>query len=87
MIQAVGITKEFPGVKALDNISFNIMPGEVHVLIGENGAGKSTLMKILSGVYTPTSGKIICNGHEYSALTTKASYEGGIDGNMTATVA
>ena len=87
MIQAVGITKEFPGVKALDNISFNIMPGEVHVLIGENGAGKSTLMKILSGVYTPTSGKIICNGHEYSALTTKASYEEGIDGNMTATVA
>ena len=76
MIQAVGITKEFPGVKALDNISFNIMPGEVHVLIGENGAGKSTLMKILSGVYTPTSGKIICNEHEYSALTTKASYEG-----------
>ena len=87
MIQAVGITKEFPGVKALDNISFDIMPGEVHVLIGENGAGKSTLMKILSGVYTPTSGKIICNGHEYSALTTKASYEEGIDGNMTAAVA
>ena len=78
LIRMVGITKEFPGVKALDNISFDIMPGEVHVLIGENGAGKSTLMKILSGVYTPTSGKIICNGHEYNALTTGLSYEEGI---------
>ena len=78
LIQMVGITKEFPGVKALDNISFDIMPGEVHVLIGENGAGKSTLMKILSGVYTPTSGRIICHGHEYSALTTKDSYNEGI---------
>ena len=78
LIQMVGITKEFPGVKALDNISMDIMPGEVHVLIGENGAGKSTLMKILSGVYTPTSGKIICNGHEYSQLDTKTSYNEGI---------
>lgn len=78
LIKMSGITKEFPGVKALDNISFDIMPGEVHVLIGENGAGKSTLMKILSGVYTPTSGKIICNGHEYSSLTTKTSYDEGI---------
>ena len=65
LIRMEGITKDFPGVRALDNISFDILPGEVHVLIGENGAGKSTLMKILSGVYTPTSGKIICNGHEY----------------------
>ena len=78
LIQMVGITKTFPGVKALDNISFDIMPGEVHVLIGENGAGKSTLMKILSGVYQPTSGQIICNGHTYNALTTKTSAEEGI---------
>lgn len=78
LIKMVGITKEFPGVRALDNISFDILPGEVHVLIGENGAGKSTLMKILSGVYTPTSGKIICNGHEYSSLNTKTSYDEGI---------
>ena len=78
LIKMVGITKEFPGVKALDNISFDIRPGEVHVLIGENGAGKSTLMKILSGVYTPTSGTIICNGHEYSKLSTADSYNEGI---------
>ena len=78
LIRMEGITKDFPGVRALDNISFDILPGEVHVLIGENGAGKSTLMKILSGVYTPTSGKIICNGHEYDKLTTKDSYDEGI---------
>ena len=78
LIRMVGITKTFPGVKALDNISFDIMPGEVHVLIGENGAGKSTLMKILSGVYQPTAGQIICNGHSYDALNTKTSAEEGI---------
>ncbi|MBQ6834168.1 MAG: ATP-binding cassette domain-containing protein [Lachnospiraceae bacterium] len=78
LIRMEGITKEFPGVKALDNISFDIMPGEVHVLIGENGAGKSTLMKILSGVYSPTKGKIVCNGREYSNLSTADSYNEGI---------
>ena len=56
------ITKEFPGVKALDNISMSFRYGEVHALCGENGAGKSTLMKILSGVYQPTSGELIYKG-------------------------
>ena len=78
VIQMIDISKTFPGVQALDGISFDILPGEVHVLVGENGAGKSTLMKILSGVYSPTSGRIICNGHEYSSLTTQMSYEEGI---------
>ena len=65
LVKMEGITKEFPGVKALDNISLEINAGEVHVLLGENGAGKSTLMKILSGVYTPTSGTITVKGKEY----------------------
>tara|TARA_B110000967_G_scaffold210018_1_gene269576 strand:- start:4779 stop:6296 length:1518 start_codon:yes stop_codon:yes gene_type:complete len=54
-----GISKFFPGVKALDNVSFDIRPGEVHALVGENGAGKSTLMKILAGLYNPDQGNII----------------------------
>ena len=58
------ITKEFPGVKALDNISMSFRYGEVHALCGENGAGKSTLMKILSGVYQPTSGELFYKGQK-----------------------
>lgn len=72
------ITKKFPGVTALDDISFTIRPGEVHVLLGENGAGKSTLMKILSGAYDPSEGKIVLNGKEYDTLTPKISQENGI---------
>ncbi len=57
------VSKTFPGVKALDNVSFEIIPGEVHALVGENGAGKSTLIKILSGVSQPDDGaKIIIEG-------------------------
>jgi len=54
-----GIVKTFPGVRALDNVSFSVLPGEVHALMGENGAGKSTLMKVLGGVYQPDEGQII----------------------------
>ena len=59
-----GITKEFPGVRALSNVSFDLQRGEVHAVCGENGAGKSTLMKIISGVYQPTSGTIVYKGEE-----------------------
>ena len=72
------VKKQFPGVTALDGISFDIMPGEVHVLLGENGAGKSTLMKILSGVHKPTDGQIIIGGSEFTALTPKDSRNCGI---------
>ena len=52
------ITKQFPGVKALDQVSFSIAPGECLALIGENGAGKSTLMKVIGGVHQPSSGDL-----------------------------
>ena len=51
ILEMKNITKEFPGVKALQNVSFQVSEGEIHCLVGENGAGKSTLMKVLSGVY------------------------------------
>lgn len=56
------ITKTFPGVTALDQVSFDIRPGEVHALVGENGAGKSTLMKVLAGLHKPDGGEIIYQG-------------------------
>jgi D-allose transport system ATP-binding protein len=78
LVEMKGVTKKFPGVVALKDISFDIRAGEVHVLLGENGAGKSTLMKILSGAYQPTEGTIVLKGKEYSQLTPKDSYENGI---------
>lgn len=64
VLQVTGITKTFPGVKALDAVSFEIRPGEVHALVGENGAGKSTLMKTLAGLHQADSGKIVYQGRE-----------------------
>lgn len=58
------ITKEFPGIRALDNVSFDCKAGEVHALVGENGAGKSTLMKVLSGVYRAEAGEILLRGQK-----------------------
>ncbi|MDI9520272.1 MAG: sugar ABC transporter ATP-binding protein [Bacillota bacterium] len=73
------ISKTFPGVKALQNIDFDVRLGEVHALIGENGAGKSTLIKILAGVYKPDAGGILeVDGVEYPSLTTKESMHHGI---------
>ena len=55
------VTKRFPGVLALDDISFGLLPGEVHALVGENGAGKSTLIKVITGVYAPDEVDILFN--------------------------
>ena len=55
IIEMLNITKEFPGIKANDNITLQLKKGEIHALLGENGAGKSTLMSILFGLYQPTS--------------------------------
>ncbi|GJM81186.1 galactose/methyl galactoside import ATP-binding protein MglA [Paenibacillus sp. HMSSN-139] len=64
MLEMKGITKEFPGVKALDGVTLQVRPGTVHALMGENGAGKSTLMKCLFGIYKPDGGEIILNGQK-----------------------
>jgi ribose transport system ATP-binding protein len=64
ILRLQGISKSFPGVRALSGINLEISPGEIHALLGENGAGKSTLMKILSGVYQPDEGQIVLEGKE-----------------------
>lgn len=64
------ITKDFPGTRALDDVTFDLYAGEVHCLVGENGAGKSTLIKILSGAEKPDKGELILFGKSYSQFTT-----------------
>ena len=73
-----GICKNFPGVKALDDVSFSVNKGEVHGLVGENGAGKSTLMKIMSGVYKEDSGSIFIEGEEVNINSVAKAQELGI---------
>jgi ABC-type sugar transport system ATPase subunit len=79
-LQMKGIVKEFPGVRALDNVTFSVRRGEIHALCGENGAGKSTLMKILSGVYPHGTydGEIIINGQKVEFKTIKESQDAGV---------
>lgn len=78
ILEIKNITKEFPGVKALDDVSFSIMPGEVHAIVGENGAGKSTLMNILSGVFQPTSGEVKLEGNVVNFQEPKDAQNHGI---------
>ena len=72
------ITKRFPGVRALDRVTFTAEPGKVHALIGENGAGKSTLLRILGGIYQPDSGKLIVSGTERHFQSAASSIAAGI---------
>lgn len=73
-----GISKEFPGVKALNNVSLRVKPGMVHSIMGENGAGKSTLMKILNGTYTPDKGEIFINGEKVDFKNSHDALQKGI---------
>jgi ABC-type sugar transport system ATPase subunit len=72
------ITKRFPGVVALDDVSFDVHAGEVHGLVGENGAGKSTLVKIMSGVYTEFDGVMLLNDEPVSFRNTRDAIDSGI---------
>ncbi len=78
VLEVRDVTKEFAGVRALDDVSMSFASGEVHALVGENGAGKSTLMKILSGVYHPTRGSVFLEGAERSFKSPKQAQEAGI---------
>lgn len=77
ILEMDGISKSFPGVKALDNVKFNVRPGTVHALMGENGAGKSTLMKCLFGIFHKDAGRILMNGEE---INFKSPHEALVNG-------
>lgn len=78
ILELKNITKLYPGVKALDDVSLDIYKGEIHAIMGENGAGKSTLIKTIGGAIEPSEGKIIVNGKTFSSLTPSAASENGI---------
>ena len=77
-----GISKAFGGVHALENVDFEVMPGEVHALLGGNGAGKSTILKVLNGVHVPDSGTIMVAGQPLTTHTPEASRAAGIAMNF-----
>ena len=78
LLSLSGITKTFPGVRALNDVRFDVRPGEVHALLGENGAGKSTLIKILSGVYRPDAGEITLDGKPVRLASPQDAQSAGI---------
>ncbi len=78
LLEMNNISKEFPGVKALDDVTLKVRAGKVHALMGENGAGKSTLMKCLFGIYKPDSGEIILNGKKVDINSSKDALDNGI---------
>jgi ribose transport system ATP-binding protein len=78
IVELTHISKDFPGVKALDDVDFYLKPGEVHALLGENGAGKSTLMKIICGIYERDGGEFKVDGVGIHTLTPKIAQDLGI---------
>jgi simple sugar transport system ATP-binding protein len=79
LLVANGISKRFGGVAALQDVSFDVRPGEVHTLAGENGSGKSTLIKIISGVHPPDSGTIVFEHQTFTSLTPRQAIQLGIE--------
>ncbi|HRY54549.1 MAG TPA: ATP-binding cassette domain-containing protein, partial [Spirochaetia bacterium] len=77
-VEMRAITKVFPGVKALDDVSIQVRPGSVHALMGENGAGKSTLMKCLFGIYEPDEGQIVLGGRPVAFAGARQALDAGI---------
>ncbi len=78
VLNVEGLTKDYPGVRAVDNVSFGIERGTVHCLVGENGAGKSTLVKMLTGALNPTNGSMTINGADFAPSNLQEAREGGI---------
>jgi rhamnose transport system ATP-binding protein len=78
MLTMTGISKSFPGVKALEDISLELYPGQVTALVGENGAGKSTLVKIMTGIYQPDAGEIVLDGQKVHFASAHSALEHGI---------
>jgi ribose transport system ATP-binding protein len=77
-LSVVGLTKDYPGVRAVDGVSFAVARGAVHCLMGENGAGKSTLVKMLTGALAPTSGTMTVNGKAHTPSSTQEARQNGI---------
>ena len=73
-----GMSKSFPGVKALDKVDFDLYPGEVHIIVGENGAGKSTMTKCILGAYVPEEGEMYINGEKVAFKTSRDAIKKGI---------
>ena len=78
ILELQGITKSFGGVEALRGVDFALLPGEIHGLVGENGAGKSTLMKIIAGVHTEFSGRVLIDGQETHFRSARDAHAAGI---------
>ena len=78
LLKMEGISKTFPGVKALDNVNLEVKAGTVHALMGENGAGKSTLMKCLFGIYNKDAGHIYLEGKEIDFKSSKEALDNGV---------
>src|SRR4028118_534699 len=78
LLKVEGVSKSFPGVKALSDMQLELRRGEVLALVGENGAGKSTLMKLLSGIHAPEEGRFFLNGEPYEPNGPKHAQELGI---------